>query len=598
MSEMPADEAALGHQALQAGKPDEARQHFSAALRAAEEGGDLGGALRCVLELGACDFLAGRLDEAQTAFERVLASPAAEQTLQARARGNLGLIEKERGGLAGAEQHFLAALALAEAQGDTLLAARQQGNLALVSFLRGRQQAGQAMLQQALESFQALGDAPGLVDGLLLLAETSLQAGEPQKAAWALGEAQRLAEQAGYGAGSSRGLELGGRLCEQLGEPAQAEALFERALQSFVSQQDRRGQAALLMRQADLLCQRGELGAAEARLAEAGRMMTLGCCPRAKQQLEQRRLLLRTRSEGARAGLTRLPPLLNAQRAAEDPAGLAGALLAAARLHLRAGALRLAGEEAREAQSIAESCALPEARLSALLLRTELACQALQLDEARKLLASAGGQATPFLAARAALLGAAARLDRLAGAGESAREHSQQALELWRGLRRPQAQAVELLRQARLERDAGNLLPAQGLLDRARQLFARCADHRGKLACRVEAGVLALAAGRGEEALAGLRACEQELLAAGELLLATRAGLWARQAGLEGNLKPVGRCSEPNALDESALLASLDAWLDAWEAAPDGDLRRVAKGLRDAGFVLHARRIEKRQPPR
>lgn len=116
-------------------------------------------------QLGALYLRTGDLDDAITAWERVLAlgNRSADQGTIAAATGNLGIVYFTRGDLDRAEEMYRKSLAIEEALGRKEGMANQYGNLGLLDEARGNIPAACAQWVKSRDLFRQLG-APHMVE--------------------------------------------------------------------------------------------------------------------------------------------------------------------------------------------------------------------------------------------------------------------------------------------------------------------------------------------------------------------------------------------------------------------------------------------------
>jgi len=112
--------------------------------------------------LGHIHDLRGRLSEAEQSYRRVLELAADNQSWQAVAYGNLGLILHTRGDLDDAEAMFRKALKIEIQLGSLEGMAIQYGNLGRIMQIRGDLNGAEAMFRKALKTFEKLGHLEGM----------------------------------------------------------------------------------------------------------------------------------------------------------------------------------------------------------------------------------------------------------------------------------------------------------------------------------------------------------------------------------------------------------------------------------------------------
>ena len=106
----------------------------------------------------------GRLDESESAYEKVLSLAGDDEALKAVAFGNRGIIYRIRGDLARAEEYYLKALEIYKALGRREGMADQYGNLGNIYLIRGDLVKAEAYHLKSLEIEKALGRMEGMAD--------------------------------------------------------------------------------------------------------------------------------------------------------------------------------------------------------------------------------------------------------------------------------------------------------------------------------------------------------------------------------------------------------------------------------------------------
>lgn len=112
--------------------------------------------------LGAAQLRLGKLDEAIQTYETVLALAGSNQTWQAVAYGNLGIINQIRGNFDKAEVFHLIALKINETLGHQTGIAIQYGNLGLIYQIRGDLDKAESFNIKSLKINEMLGHQAGI----------------------------------------------------------------------------------------------------------------------------------------------------------------------------------------------------------------------------------------------------------------------------------------------------------------------------------------------------------------------------------------------------------------------------------------------------
>jgi SagB-type dehydrogenase family enzyme len=185
-------ECELGDTLFAAGRLDQAKAAYVAALSIAEELRDVRAQAVDLGQLGAVEFAEGRLDQALNLYQAALRllQPLHEPALAAATCYQLARIHHHREEWDDAERHYRAAIELDRQVGDAPRLARHLGNLAdLLQLRRERLSEARALAEEALATAQThdptravAWQAYGLLADIAAREAATLPAGEPRAA--------------------------------------------------------------------------------------------------------------------------------------------------------------------------------------------------------------------------------------------------------------------------------------------------------------------------------------------------------------------------------------------------------------------------------
>ncbi len=161
--------AARGRALTSQGKPASAVPELLAAVQGAARGGDVPLEARALVDLGVAHHHLRAVEDAARCYEEALGCVAAEPSaaaptrraldrVAARAHGNLGALDHDRGLLDSAHGRYAEAVAMAECARDPRLLGVFSGNLAVLELERGRLDEALASAREALAAFEAARD--------------------------------------------------------------------------------------------------------------------------------------------------------------------------------------------------------------------------------------------------------------------------------------------------------------------------------------------------------------------------------------------------------------------------------------------------------
>jgi tetratricopeptide (TPR) repeat protein len=187
----------------------------------------------------------GHLSEALTIHAHALqaARLIEDQTAEATALTNLGVIDWELGRFQQAVGHHRRALALFRETGDQPGQARALNNLGLANLVQGRYQQATGQLREALALLCETGDQPGQARALTNLGLIDLRQGRYQQATGQLHQALALFRETGARAGPVHVLSYLGLVALHQGRFQQATSHLRQALASAREDGDRPGEA-------------------------------------------------------------------------------------------------------------------------------------------------------------------------------------------------------------------------------------------------------------------------------------------------------------------------------------------------------------------
>ena len=212
---------------------EQENDNLRAALRWAEESGDVATLTRLTAALGWFWEMQGRRTEARTWLAAVLATPAAQQPPSARVRvlHMLGHIAGEEGDIERSRQLATASLALAEALGDRWTVGLAQRDLDWVCFVADNDVEGAiALADAAAATLLAAGDLRNHLLALLDAAMICQLSGDAERGLPYARTAQRLAQEWADEPSAGEALSTLGLLAYTAGDYARALPLLEESL--------------------------------------------------------------------------------------------------------------------------------------------------------------------------------------------------------------------------------------------------------------------------------------------------------------------------------------------------------------------------------
>ncbi|MCE7960122.1 MAG: GAF domain-containing protein, partial [Acidobacteria bacterium ACB2] len=213
------------------GEFGEARPKFERALEIHRRLGSSGGQALAHLNLGQCDEMLGRWDEAETNFRLMLDLLGDDRTSKNVLEGQvaLGNLLRKKGDLERAEKTLSAALSAARDLGDRELLAAVLYAVALVEKDHEHLDDARRHLDEVLASMEASGTKEGLGRVLFSAADLSLRTGEAARAEREAGRARQLAEELNDRFDKGRILTVEARIAWAKRRPEEADRLFEEA---------------------------------------------------------------------------------------------------------------------------------------------------------------------------------------------------------------------------------------------------------------------------------------------------------------------------------------------------------------------------------
>jgi DNA-binding SARP family transcriptional activator/tetratricopeptide (TPR) repeat protein len=237
---------------------------FGAALRAAQQSGDLAGQAQALRDLGIVDTwhdhharAAGKLRSALGLYRRTGDRSGQAQTLH-----DLGIAAWRQGRAHEAAGHYRQALALFRQTGDRLGEGRALNNLGNIATRQGHYDQATGRYQQALAIFRAIGDRNAEAAALDNLGELACRQGHYQQAGGHLGQALAIFRELGNRHGQADVLQNLGHACRGQGRHHQAAGYCQQALAIFGQVGDRSGEAEALNSLGEALSGAGRPGPA------------------------------------------------------------------------------------------------------------------------------------------------------------------------------------------------------------------------------------------------------------------------------------------------------------------------------------------------
>ena len=215
-------------------------------------------------QLGHLYLRVGRLDDAQAAYQTILAAAGAhDKEWEAKALGNLGLVAQTRGDLAAAEDYHRRSLALEEELGRKEGMADTLCNLGTVALTRGDLDAAEDYYSRALALEEELGRKEGMANQLAGLGLVSRTRGDLDAAEDYHRRALALNEELGRKEGMASDLGNLGLVSRTRGDLAAAEDYHRRSLALEEELGRKAGMASDLGNLGVVAETRGDLDAAE-----------------------------------------------------------------------------------------------------------------------------------------------------------------------------------------------------------------------------------------------------------------------------------------------------------------------------------------------
>ncbi len=244
----------LGKFATYLGEVEHGGAYYREALTVLEKAGDRLGLVYAYNGLGNYYKRRGKLQEAANYYTQSLqlAQEIGDLKDQEQALGNLGTLYHERGAWAEAEHYYRQAAEICEAVGDEAGLADWLGNLALVLGLQDREAEARSLLERQLILHRKYGNRSGEGVALLNLATYYRDVGELTTADHYFQEAASVAREVHYPDLEARVQTAWGSVPWRQGRFADAQAMFEQALEIYKSQDDPRGQFSALYKLAGL----------------------------------------------------------------------------------------------------------------------------------------------------------------------------------------------------------------------------------------------------------------------------------------------------------------------------------------------------------
>lgn len=212
---------------------EEENDNLRAALRWAEESGDVATLVRLVAALGWFWEMQGRRGEARHWLSVALATPLPQQPAQARARllQMVGHIASEEGDMERSRRYALESLALAESLGDGWTVALAQRDLDWVLFVGDNDPEGAiALADRAATALWAAGDQRNYLLALLDAAMICQKTGQAKRGTSYAGQALKLAQEWADEQTACEALSTLGLLAYAAGDFARALPLLEKNL--------------------------------------------------------------------------------------------------------------------------------------------------------------------------------------------------------------------------------------------------------------------------------------------------------------------------------------------------------------------------------
>jgi DNA-binding SARP family transcriptional activator/Tfp pilus assembly protein PilF len=248
------------------GHSPDAQTVFAAALRAAQQTGDLAGQAQSLRDLGIVDTwqdhhpqAIGKLRSALDLYRQIGDRSGQAQTLH-----DLGILDWRQGRTEEAVGHYRQALALARDIGDRLGEGRTLNNLGNIATRQGNHEQAAGHYWESLAIFREIGDRNAEAAALDNLGELLCRQGHYQQAEDHLGQALPIFRELGNRHGEADVLQNLGYACRGQGRFQQAAGFCQQALAIFGEVGDRSGEAEALNSLGEALSGAGLPGQARA----------------------------------------------------------------------------------------------------------------------------------------------------------------------------------------------------------------------------------------------------------------------------------------------------------------------------------------------
>ena len=253
-------------------------------------GGDEVMQARALGNLGLIERTCGNLNKAGEMFRSALNidRKLGRSEGQAKQLGNLGLIEQSRGNLDGAEALFREALDIDRTTGHLPGQASQLGNLGIIEQSRGNLDAAETLLRDALEIDRKLGRLLGQANhlgnlGLIELSRKNLGGAEDL-----LQQALRLDRRLNRLEGQASDLGNLGVIELERGKLGEAEQLFRDSLKIYGEIHGLDGQASQFANLGDIAKKRGQIAAARDAWVQSSDLFERAGMPQMVRQVQER----------------------------------------------------------------------------------------------------------------------------------------------------------------------------------------------------------------------------------------------------------------------------------------------------------------------
>jgi predicted ATPase/DNA-binding SARP family transcriptional activator len=270
------------------GRYEPAEVDARAALATAQDARDTDAQFQALSTLGTCTWVTGRLNEAREHFSQALrlARNAGLAHESATVFENLSLVEKHLGEYEASFSHARDALAQHRANNDVAAVALCLSNLGSTAIFMDDLYTAAGYLRESLELADRHGLASTRVYALANLTELAIKNGDREAARAHAERAVNLTEAAGLRALAAWLKAQLARLAAQRGEFDEARALLADAAAAAIELKARSMQAAVLLALAELLEAQGDAGAGRRVLGFACEEPTLGAPDRDELRVE------------------------------------------------------------------------------------------------------------------------------------------------------------------------------------------------------------------------------------------------------------------------------------------------------------------------